>query len=82
MVRIVNGSSPMEGTVEVFYNNEWGTVCDDYWDIMDAKVVCHQLGYNDAIKATHNAKYGSGAGKVKGQVYMYVQYMHDHYEVF
>ncbi|XP_028293908.1 lysyl oxidase homolog 3B isoform X1 [Gouania willdenowi] len=53
-----------EGRVELFHKGEWGTICDDDFSIVNAHVLCRQLGFVEATGWTHSAKYGKGSGKI------------------
>ena len=56
-----------EGRVEVYHSGSWGTICDDYFDLRDARVVCHQLGYPEALEAVPTSSrqdWGRGTGQI------------------
>ncbi|XP_076103067.1 uncharacterized protein LOC143072142 isoform X1 [Mytilus galloprovincialis] len=59
-IRLIGGSSSSEGTVLVFHDNKWGSICDHNWDIRDAHVVCRQLGYPRALQYVHGSRFGRG----------------------
>ena len=63
-VRLVNGVLVNEGRVEVYYDGQWGTVCDDSWNTVDADVICKQLGFVSAEQIFYRAEYGQGSGEI------------------
>ena len=45
-LRLRGTNNSQEGRVEICYEGQWGTVCDDLWGTNDAKVACRQLGFS------------------------------------
>ena len=39
-------------------------MCDDSWDMDDARVACRELGYPDAASALQSAHFGAGSGQI------------------
>ena len=58
------GDTYNEGRLKVYYSGKWGTICDDSWDIRDARVVCRELGFQDAEDFLPKAYFGKGTGQI------------------
>ena len=53
-VRLADGDDSLSGRVEVYYNSQWGTICDDEWGFSNSKVICSMLGHGGVIRSyTH-----------------------------
>ncbi|XP_019850479.1 PREDICTED: scavenger receptor cysteine-rich domain superfamily protein-like isoform X2 [Amphimedon queenslandica] len=63
-VRLVWGSGPWEGNLQVCLNGVWGWVCHNSFSNIDARVVCRQLGFSTkGAQFKGNSYYGWGTGK-------------------
>uniref|UniRef100_A0A4X1TZ81 Macrophage scavenger receptor 1 n=1 Tax=Sus scrofa TaxID=9823 RepID=A0A4X1TZ81_PIG len=63
-VRLVGGSGPHEGRVEIFHDGQWGTVCDDRWELRGGLVICRSLGYQGVKNVHKQAYFGAGTGPI------------------
>ena len=64
-IRLVGGTTELEGRVELCINETWGTVCDGGWSTFDTNVACRQLGYQPSMSTPlYNAAFGPGTGPI------------------
>ena len=57
-MQLIGGQKNSEGRVEYCSGGVWGTVCDRYWDAVDANIVCNHLGYPSQGKYNNTAACG------------------------
>ena len=67
-LRLAGGTSVYNGRLEVCLNGYYGTVCQGDWSVVDATVVCRQLGYSTF------GELGRGRGKIMLFACMLVYY--------
>ncbi|XP_032443366.1 immunoglobulin superfamily member 1-like [Xiphophorus hellerii] len=63
-IRLAGSGALCSGRIEVYYNNSWGTVCNDGWDMNDAHVACRQLGCGPATSTSIWGVFGPGTGPI------------------
>lgn len=51
-VRLANGTGPYDGRAEIKVGNQWGTICNTNFDIIDADAFCRRLGLRQAAKSS------------------------------
>lgn len=69
-IRVVNGSTALQGRVEVCIDGNWGTVCDASWGAGEAMVACRQLGFSPTGMYLHYTLHGSTVAILTPILYM------------
>ena len=64
VARLVGGSGQHQGRVEVNVKGTWGTICQNYFDKLDADVICRFLGFVESITVNNHASFGLGTGPI------------------
>lgn len=60
-IRLIDGTEETNGRVEICIGGYWGTICDEEFDVLDAQIVCKQLGYPyQGAEVKYNAFFGGG----------------------
>ena len=59
-IELVDGDAPNEGRLLVLINGTFGSVCDDFFGLEEAQVVCHQLNYTSAERVANFGEFGNG----------------------
>ena len=64
-MRLITPSPGLDflGRVEVFHDDQWGTVCDDYFGTAEANVICQMLNFTQGAQCSVSyAQFGQGQG--------------------
>lgn len=64
-VRLADGETEHEGRVEIFYRDEWGTMCDSSVTLHEGHIICRELGYLGAVEIY---RHGTSTGPVDGPI--------------
>uniref|UniRef100_A0A8I3WPR2 Scavenger receptor cysteine-rich type 1 protein M130 n=1 Tax=Callithrix jacchus TaxID=9483 RepID=A0A8I3WPR2_CALJA len=63
-MRLMSGGNKCSGRIEIKFQGQWGTVCDDNFNMDHASVVCKQLECGSAISFSGSAHFGEGSGPI------------------
>ncbi|XP_060067992.1 deleted in malignant brain tumors 1 protein-like [Ylistrum balloti] len=60
-LRLIGGDDQYEGRLEIYYNGEWESICNDYWSTDNSRVACKQLGLKGGYhRDTEQSEHGDG----------------------